>query len=82
MKEMLQTCFCSTMQIVQGWLKPKAILCHHGNSKIELPKVGIVFGCVTFLILDFRLHPITYDPPNHSGGLRIESDIFSNHMGI
>ena len=68
MKERLQTCFCSIMQIVQGWLKPKAILCH-GNSKIELPKIGIVLGWVTFLTLDFRLHPTTYGPPNHSGGI-------------
>ena len=36
-----------------------------------IPKVGIVFGQVTFLVLDFMWTLSIYGPPNRCGGILV-----------
>ena len=41
----------------------------HENSEVELPKVGVLLGWMTFLGFStwFLVHPATYAPHNHVG---------------
>jgi hypothetical protein len=41
------------------WCKPKALTCFSWKLQVKLPKTGMVLGWVTFLTLDFPVHPTT-----------------------